>query len=168
MVENVKLLSAQVKAIGEHYVVARLLSLGFIVGIAPENTKNVDIIAMSEDGKRNIQIQVKTRTIGRSSDEGWHMQEKHETITNDNLYYVFVAVPSPWTDEIQPETYIIPSKRATSILKTSHRDWLNTPGSRGQKRGDTKMRRILPRYKDSPSIPEGWMKEYKDNWNILK
>ena len=78
------LLSAQVKAVGEHYVVARLLSLGFIVGLAPENTRNVDIIAMSEDGKRNIQIQVKTRTIGRSSDEGWHMQEKHEDIVSDN------------------------------------------------------------------------------------
>ena len=53
-----ELLQAQVRSIGEHYVVARLTALGLIVGLAPENTRAVDIIAMSEDGKRNLQIQV--------------------------------------------------------------------------------------------------------------
>lgn len=162
------LLSSQVRAIGEHYVIARLISYGFIAGLAPENTKNIDIIAISEDGKTNLQIKVKTRTIGRSSDKGWHMQEKHESIIKDNLFYVFVAIPLTWTDHNQPETFIIPSKKVASILRKSHEDWLKTPGVKGQKRQNTKMRRILPYYKDSPSISGNWMEEFKDNRKFLK
>jgi hypothetical protein len=163
-----KLLSAQVKAIGEHYVLARLISLNYIVGLSPENTKNVDLIAISENGKKHLQIQVKTRTIGRASDNGWHMQQKHEKIVNDDLFYVFVAIYSQWTDQNQPITYVIPSKKVASILIKSHIDWHSTPGAKGQQRKDTKLRRIMPCYKDSPSISQDWMEEYSDNWEILK
>lgn len=163
-----KFLSAHTRAIGEHYVMARLLSHGFIAGMAPENTKAIDLIATSEDGQRNLQIQVKTRTKGRSSDEGWHMQEKHEKIMQENLFYVFVALPEKWTDGDQPETFIIPSKKVAAILKKSHMDWRNTPGAKGQKRNDTKMRRVLPKYKDSPDISTTWMEEFRDNWALLK
>jgi hypothetical protein len=163
-----ELLQVQVRSIGEHYVVARLTTIGFIVGLAPENTKAVDIIAMSGDGKRNFQIQVKTRTAGRSADNGWMMSEKHESIATDNLYYVFVSLPEEWTDREQPSTYIIPSKKVAAILKQSHRDWKTTPGKKGQKRNDTKMRRIAPIYKDSPTIKTDWMEEYRDNWKILE
>lgn len=163
-----KLLQAQVRSIGEHYVVARLTALGFIVGLAPENTKSVDIIAMSDDGKRNFQFQVKTRTEGRSSDNGWMMSEKHESIANENLYYIFVTLPEHWTDRDQPITFIIPSKKVSAIVKQSHKDWTTTPGRKGQKRGLTNMRRIKPVYPDSPSIPSVWMDEYRDKWEILK
>ena len=161
-----ELLQAQVRSIGEHYVVARLTTLGFIVVLAPENTKAVDIIAMSPDGKKNFQIQVKTRTEGRSADKGWMMNEKHEAIATDNLYYIFVTLPEKWTDQEQPTTFIIPSKKVAAILKQSHKDWKSSLGRRGQKRNDTKMRRIKPVYSDSPSIPSDWMKDYRDNWGI--
>ncbi len=163
-----ELLQAQVRSIGEHYVVARLTALGFIVGLAPENTKAVDIIAMSDDGKRNLQIQVKTRTEGRAADNGWMMSMKHEFIATNNLYYVFVILPDRWTDLKQPKTFIIPSKKVSNILKQSHLDWRTTPGRKGQKRNDTTMRRICPIYKDSPSIPLNWMEEYCDQWEILR
>src|SRR3989338_2588847 len=162
-----RLLQAQVRSIGEHYVVARLTALGFIVGLAPENTKAVDIIAMSEDGKRNFQIQVKTRTEGRSADKGWMMKEKHESIISENLFYIFVTLPEQWTDREQPGTFICPSKKVSAILKQSHRDWKSSLGRRGQKRNDTQMRRIKPVYPDSPSIPSDWMEEYRDKWDIL-
>lgn len=163
-----ELLQAQVRSVGEHYVVARLTALGLIVGLAPENTRAVDIIAMSEDGKRNLQIQVKTRTEGRSADKGWMMNEKHELLVNENLYYIFVTLLEQWTDREQPTTFIIPSKKVVAILKQSHKDWKSTPGRNGQKRNDTKMRRICPKYNDSPTISDNWMEEYRDKWNILK
>ena len=163
-----ELLQAQVRSIGEHYAVARLTALGFIVGLAPENTKAVDIIAMADDGKRNLQVQVKTRTEGRSADKGWMMKEKHETLVNDNLYYIFVTLPEKWTDRDQPITFIIPSKKVAAILKRSHKDWTSSPGRNGQKRNDTKMRRIKPVYADSPSIPSNWMEEYRNKWDILR
>ncbi len=163
-----KLLQAQVRSIGEHYVIARLTTLGFIVGLAPENTNAVDIIAMSNDGKSNFQIQVKTRTEGRSADNGWMMNEKHEAIAIDNLYYIFVTLPEQWTDKKQPTTFIIPSKKVAAILKQSHKDWKSTLGRKGQKRNDTKMRRIRPFYPDSSSISSNWMEEYRDKWNIIR
>lgn len=163
-----KLLQAQVRSVGEHYAVARLSALGFIVGLAPENTRAVDIIAMSEDGKRNLQIQVKTRSEGRSADNGWMMNEKHEALVSDNLYYIFIALSKQWTDRDQPNTFIIPSKKVASVLKQSHKDWASSPGRKGQKRNDTKMRRIKPIYTDSPSISSNWMDEYRDNWEVLK
>lgn len=163
-----KLLPMQVRAMGEHYALSRLLSCGFVAGLAPENTKKVDIIAVSEYGEKHLQIQVKTRTVGRSADEGWHMQQKHESIVSDNLFYIFVAVPSVWSDRCPPKTYIISSKKVASILKKTHQDWLNALGVKGQRRKDTKMRRIKPCYKDSPAISDKWMEEYKDNWAILQ
>ena len=163
-----ELLQAQVKSIGEHYVVARLTALGFIVGLAPENTKAVDIIAMSDDGKKNFQIQVKTRTEGRAADNGWMMDEKHESIITDNLYYIFVTLLERWADSNQPITFIMPSKKVAMILKQSHKDWKSSPGRRGQMRNDTRMRRIKPVYPDSPSILSNWMEEYQDNWNVLR
>ncbi len=128
-----KLLQAQVRSIGEHYAVARLTALGFIVGLAPENTKAVDIISMSEDGKRNFQIQVKTRTEGRSADKGWMMSEKHECLVNEHLFYIFVTLPKHWTDQGQPDTFIIPCDKVVAILKQSHQDWTSTPGGKRSK-----------------------------------
>jgi len=157
---------AQVRAAGEHYVLARLTACGYIAGLTPENTKSVDIIGTTELSDKSIQIEVKTRTIGRASDNGWHMNIKHESIVRPNLYYVFVAMAAPWTDDTQPETFIISSKKVAEILRKSHSDWLNTPGKKGQKRRDTDMRRILPYYKDSSSIPKNWMSAYKDNWKF--
>jgi hypothetical protein len=161
------LLSAQVRAVGEHYVMARLTALGFIVGLAPENTRAVDIVAMSEDGKRNFQIQVKTMTKGRSSDQGWYMHPKHEEIRTSNLFYVFVALPQEWTDKDQPETFIIPSAKVAEVLKQSHKEWLATPGAKGQKHNDSNVRRLLPKYKHSQAIPSDWMEEYRNNWSVL-
>ena len=164
--DNNKLRQAQVRAAGEHYVLARITACGYIAGLAPENTRSVDIIGTMETSDKSLQIQVKTRTIGRSSDNGWHMNKKHESIIRPNLYYVFVALPIPWRDNSQPETYIIPSEKVAAVLKKSHNDWLETPGKKGQKRRDTDMRRVRPFYKDSPSIPKNWMEQYKDSWSF--
>ncbi len=161
-----KLDGMQVKAVGEHYVLSRLLSLGFIAGLSPENTKDVDIIAVSQDGKRNILIQVKTRSESRSKD--WSMSIKHESIVNDNLFYVFVSLPIEWNDHNQPQTYIIPSKKVATVLSESHKDWLSTPGKKGQKRNDGDMRRIKHYYEDSPSISKNWLDQYKDCWSIFR
>ncbi len=161
-----KLLTAQVKAIGEHYILSRLTALGFIVGLPPENTKHVDLLVMSDDGSASFQIQVKTRRAERSRD--WTMKNIHERIISDKLFYIFVTLPKQWTDKNQPETFIVPSKIVADVLKQSHKDWKATPGRNGRKRNDTDMRRIKFSYPDSPSIPTKWLEEYRDNWSILK
>ena len=163
-----KIDKAFVRAAGEHYVLARIASaLQLPAGLAPENTKDIDIIAIDANKQDPIRIQVKTRTEGKSADQGWMMHQKHENITNEDLFYVFVSLPEKWTDANQPKTYIMPAKEVAQVLKKTHHDWLTTPGKKGPRK-DTTMRRIKPHYADSPDIPDNWLEEFKDRWDLLK
>ena len=159
---------AFIRAAGEHYVLARIAKeLAIPAGLAPENTKDIDILAIHPSYECPIRIQVKTRTEGKSADDGWMMSKKHEDIVDKDLFYVFVTLPTKWTDQEQPQTYIMPAKKVAQILKKTHQDWLKTPGKKGQPHQDTTMRRIKPSYKESPDISSNWLEEYKDKWELL-
>lgn len=159
---------AFIRSAGEHYVLARIAKeLAIPAGLAPENTKDIDILAIHPSYECPIRIQVKTRTEGKSADNGWMMSKKHEEICDKDLFYVFVTLPEKWTDECQPKTYIMPAEKVAQILKKTHQDWLKTPGKKGQPHQDTTMRRIKPSYKESPDISSNWLEEYKDKWELL-
>lgn len=159
---------AFIRSAGEHYVLARIAKeLAIPAGLAPENTKDIDILAIKPGSDSPIRIQVKTRTEGKSTDKGWMMNKKHEDIKYKDLFYVFVSLPAKWTDSCQPKTYIMPSEDVAEILKKTHQDWLKTPGKNGQPHKDTNMRRIKPSYRESPDIPSNWLERYKDNWELL-
>lgn len=159
---------AFIRSAGEHYVLARIAKeLAIPAGLAPENTKDIDILAISPNCERPIRIQVKTRTEGKSADEGWFMNKKHENIIDKDLFYVFVSLPAKWTDQNQPKTYIMPATEVAKILKKSHQDWLKTPGKKGQPHKDNPIRRIKPTYKESKDIPSNWLETYKDKWEFL-
>lgn len=158
-----------IRSAGEHYVLARIAKeLAIPAGLAPENSKDIDILAIYPNCDSPIRIQVKTRTEGNSPDNGWMMSQKHEEICDKDLFYVFVTLPEKWTDECQPKTYIMPAEKVAQILKKTHQDWLKTPGQRGQLHQDTNMRRIKPIYNESPDIPSNWLEQYKDKWELLK
>ncbi|WP_428058698.1 hypothetical protein [Candidatus Avelusimicrobium faecicola] len=160
---------AFIRSAGEHYVLARIAKeLAIPAGLAPENSKDIDILAIYPNCDSPIRIQVKTRTEGNSPDNGWMMSQKHEEICDKDLFYVFVTLPEKWTDECQPKTYIMPAEKVAQILKKTHQDWLKTPGQRGQPHQDTNMRRIKPIYNESPDIPSNWLEQYKDKWELLK
>ena len=159
---------AFIRSAGEHYVLARIAKeLAIPAGLAPENTKDIDILAIHPSYESPIRIQVKTRTEGKAADEGWMMSKKHEDIMDKDLFYIFVTLPAKWTDQEQPQTYIMPAKKVAEILKKTHQDWLKTPGRKGQPHKDTPMRRIKPFYKESPDIPSNWLEKYKDRWGLL-
>lgn len=160
---------AFIRSAGEHYVLARIAKeLAIPAGLAPENSKDIDILAIYPNCDSPIRIQVKTRTEGNSPDNGWMMSQKHEEICDKDLFYVFVTLPEKWTDECQPKTYIMPAEKVAQILKKTHQDWLKTPGQRGKPHQDTNMRRIKPIYNESPDIPSNWLEQYKDKWELLK
>ena len=103
---------AFIRSAGEHYVLARIAKeLAIPAGLAPENTKDIDILAIYPNCDSPIRIQVKTRTEGKSADNGWMMSQKHEEICDKDLFYVFVTLPEKWTDECQPKTYIMPAEK---------------------------------------------------------
>ncbi len=58
----------------------------------------------------------------------------------DNLFYVFVNL----NDNLKsPEYFIVPSKTVAHYVKSSHQNWLGTPGKKGQQHKDTNMRQFM-------------------------
>jgi hypothetical protein len=144
-------------AAGEHLVLSRLLSRGYLAAQAPRGTRKADILVNFLDGGEPCLIQVKSRQYG--SDGGWHMSEKHEAIAEADLFYSFVDF-----EPENPRAYLIPSAVVAGVITLDHKIWLETPGKRGQPHNETKMRRLRP---SSSSHPAGWLDEYLERWDLI-
>lgn len=145
-------------AAGEHLVLSRLLSRGFLAAQAPRGTRKADILVNFLEGESHCLIQVKSRQSG--SDGGWHMQEKHESALDPDLFYCFVDFQPE-----HPEVFVIPSSVVGPALKVDHQTWLETPGKSGQRHNPTKLRRLRPLMF---GMSENWIERYKENWDLIE
>jgi hypothetical protein len=144
-------------AAGEHLVLSRLLSNGFLAAQAPRGTRKVDILVNFIDGGEPCLIQVKSRSKGGS--KGWHMNEKHEAIRDPDLFYCFVDF-----EPTSPEVFVIPASVVADVLELDHRIWLAAPGKNGQPHNATAFRRLRP---DSNGVEQDWMEQYHEAWDQL-
>lgn len=135
---------------GEYFAAAELSRRGYVASITLRNTKGIDIIATNEEGSKTINIQVKTSGL---KTRGWILNKKAEEMTDENMFYIFVRLTA--LDE-RPFFHIISSADVANYVKTSHRNWLRTPGRGGQKHKDTNMRKF--------EDPEN---KYLDKWGLL-
>lgn len=145
-------------AAGEHLVLSRLLQRGIVAAQAPEGVRKVDILVNFLEGGDPCFIQVKSRQYG--SDGGWHMQVKHESMTDGNLYYCFVDF-----EPEHPTVHVIPAQVVAEVIAQDHKIWLDTPGRAGQSHNDTPMRRVKPK---SLGHGDTWMSKYLEAWELLK
>ena len=170
-------------AAGEHFVMAELLRRGLIAAKAPEGVPNFDIVITDLEGERLAAIQVKTRRDFKSGDKGWHMKAKHELLTKDRMFYVFVDVGKDISSSVS--YFVLPSKEVAKVCKISHENWHETPSKKGTERGETDMRRLLPKYElpayakknnYQPSkkhqkflndYGDGWMEKYRNAWELI-
>jgi len=143
-------------AAGEHLVLSRLLQRGVVAAQAPEGLRKVDILVNPLDGGNPLFIQVKSRQFG--SDGGWHMNAKHESVSEDNLFYCFVDFEPEF-----PTVHVVPSSVVADGLSEDHKIWLATPGRNGKPHNDHGLRRLRPKMY---SMPEGWMNQYRENWDF--
>ena len=156
-------------AAGEYFVMSEMLRRGYIAALAPAGVPSADIVVTNIEGTRLCSLQVKTRR-DLGSDGGWHMKAKHEDIRGDRLFYCFVDFGK--TPDSRPAVFVMPSASVADVLTRSHRQWLATPGKKGQPHKDGVMRRLLPDYaktfgNDSNPYPKGWLEKYRDAWNLL-
>lgn len=119
---------------GEYFVAAELSRRGCIASITLRNTKVIDILASSEDATRQVGIQVKSNQSDRRA---WLLNQKAEDYFADNLFYVFANLKQKGE---RPDFYIVPSKVVAKYAKKEHREWLESPGKKGQPHHDTPMR----------------------------
>ena len=112
-----------VGAAGEHLVLSRLLSKGVLAAQAPRGARKADVLVNHLDGKPPCLIQVKTRS-GTNANSGWHMGEKHEVISDKDLFYCFVSIEGAETS-----VYVVSAAKVAKVVKDSHETWLKTPGA---------------------------------------
>jgi len=135
---------------GEYFVAAELSRMGYIASISLRNTRAIDILATNQDGTRSITIQCKT---SQRTARKWLLNEKSEEFVSKDHFYVFVALGQP---RDRPRFHVVPSKLVADGIKNGHRQWLETPGRKGQKHRDTTMRQFAD--------PED---KYLECWDLL-
>ncbi|HRO14803.1 MAG TPA: hypothetical protein PLL33_07135 [Paracoccus sp. (in: a-proteobacteria)] len=152
-------------AAGEHLVMSRLLSRGYIAALAPQGVLNFDIVVTSPDGAHLCAFQVKT-SWEKGNDRGWHMQEKHEATVADSIFYALVDLGK--NADALPAVYVVPSRQVADAVKTSYLAWRQQPGKKGQPHKNTKFRRLNLDYSKicGPDFPlkMGWLDAYRENW----
>ncbi len=119
---------------GEYFVAAELSRRGYIASITLRNTKGIDILVSNEDASKSVGIQVKT---SHSKHKKWLLNKKAEDYHDKNTYYVFVNLKEIGET---PEYHIVPSQKVAAYVKRTHREWLKTPGKKGQQHKDNTMR----------------------------
>jgi len=135
---------------GEYFVAAELSKQGLIASITLRNTKGVDILCSNSDATKTAGIQVKTNS---GSNRNWILNKKAEDYFADNLFYIFVNLNNNLK---HPDFFVVPSKSVANYCKTSHSNWLNTPGKKGQKRKDNPMRKF-----------DDFEEKYLNRWDLL-
>lgn len=125
---------------GEYYVAAELSRRGYLAAITLRNSDGVDILVSNLYGEKLISIQVKSTQNKRK----WILTKKIENEKSTKKYFVFVNIPSDLN--LPPEYYIVQSKILADHICNAHRNWLTTPGKKGQKRNDTNVRQFDPRF----------------------
>ena len=115
-------------AAGEYYVLSQLLRRGWIAASAPTGAPNIDILITDGQGRNPRAIQVKTRRdTGRGGK--WQMQQRHETMIDDDLFYAFVNLGEKPSDA--DACYILPSQEVADAIRLTHKVWLDTPEEAG-------------------------------------
>jgi len=144
-------------AAGEHLFLSRLLSRGVLAAQAPRGARKADILVNFLNGRLPCLVQVKSRQAGGGL--GWHMQEKHESQTESDLFFCFVDF-----EPAQPRDFVIPAAVAAEAIRLDHSTWLATPGKNGQAHNETKFRRLRD---NSLGQQEELLNEYLDEWDLI-
>ena len=118
---------------GEYLCAGELSRQGFVASITLRNSKGVDILVTKENASKKVAIQVKTN-YGTSA--RWVLGQKAEDYYAKDLFYVFVNL----NHGEAPDYYIVPSKTVADTIKGYYKEWLKTPGRKGQKHNENPMR----------------------------
>jgi len=126
---------------GEYFVLAELLRRGIVAALAPRNMPDYDILAV--DGTQSLKIRVKTKT-SRADSFVWNVKPDGRifgTATKND-----VAVLVDLGNLEAPIFYALKVRDLESKMKKWYDEWLAAPGRGGRKRGETRTRRLFPKW----------------------
>lgn len=141
---------------GEYFVCAELGKRGILALLTPKNNPLFDIVAVSQDAKRTVTIQVKT--MSERNKQGWKLgADICERKNNSLLYTILVNLTG---DEI--EYYIYEYDVLSERVETAYAQYLAIPKKDGNARKDIKFRW----YDLKNFIQDDHSR--KNNWDLLK
>jgi len=144
-----------VGATGEYYVCAELGKQGILGLLPPKNNPLFDIIAVSEDAKKTVAIQVKTMSLGNK--QGWRLGKNLCTRQNNpNLFVVLVNLK-----EKDVDYYIYEYDILSEIIEKLYAKYLKKTKKDGTPRKDVDFRWYDFRF----FTPEDHKR--KNEWSIL-
>jgi len=179
--------TSSIGSAGEHLVLSQLLKMNFVAGLAPENTKDYDLIVLNREGNVSFPIQVKTALQAKTTNvsQGWILRDKHENPIKD-LIFCFVRMS---LDSRDTDIYVIDSIKVAECVRYSHSIWMKLPNAKGGSHKDTSMRMLLhdfskisgykkikdlDKYLTKEEIafvenhPQGWLDKYREAWHLIK
>ena len=135
---------------GEYFVAAELERRGYTAAVPMSNTKDFDILAINRATYKQIAIQVKTTQYKQKK---WVLNKKSENLFAPHIKYILVTLN--WLSE--PEYHIVPSEYLAETVYKTHKEWLETPGKKGQPHNDNPTRI----FKDEND-------EFLNRWELLE
>jgi len=148
---------------GEFYMAHILAKYGFKVNVSLGRTEGFDLFIKSPNG-RLLTISVKTRYF--SKEKEWVLNEKAETLIDENLLYAFVRLNMP---DGEPEFWIVPSDVVAKVMVDSHSLYMDTPKRDGTPHKQSSMRLFaLGVHRLYPVDWKNQMEGFKGNIESLK
>lgn len=140
---------------GEYFVCAELGKRGILALLTPKNNPLFDVVAVSQDAKRTVTIQVKT--MSERNKQGWKLGvDICERKSNPQLYTILVNLTS---EEI--EYYIYEYDVLSERVEAAYTQYLAKPKRDGNPRKDIKFR-----WYDLKNFIEDDLSR-KNNWDLL-
>lgn len=140
---------------GEYFVCAELGKRDILALLTPKNNPLFDVVAVSQDAKRTVTIQVKT--MSERNKQGWKLGvDICERKNNPLLYTILVNLTS---NEI--EYYIYEYDVLSERVEAAYAQYLAIPKRDGNARKDIKFR-----WYDLKNFIEDDLSR-KNNWGLL-
>lgn len=165
----------QVSLAGEFAVLSQLALRGFDANMTLGNTKGVDILISNPKDGKMYRLEVKTNyqnsrnkpsksTVHGKTICGWVMDEKHEKIVDDDLFYCFVNIDKN-SDNFK--FYIVPSKIVANYVREEHQLWLKMKKEENKKVKDMSMRQFrIGISGEKYFINTPFAETYLNNWSF--
>lgn len=158
---------------GEFAVLSQLALRGYDANLTLGHTKHVDILVSDPRSGKMYKLEVKTnfrstRAVGGSSSlfgkfvSSWVMGEKHESISDPDLFYCFVNISE---DTQKFRFFIIPNAIVSKYVKEQHALWLKD----GERDTVTTMRQFrIGIQGEKYPIETPTAEQYENNWDFKK
>ena len=163
---------------GEFAVLSQLTLRGCNAGMTLGHTKGIDILVHHPSSGAMYQVEVKTNLEERNRPTDsklfgkfvtdWQMNEKHENMSEPDLFYCFVHING---SRIDPSKYgfrffIVPSAAVAKYLREEHACWLAADAS--HRRNPRRLFRIGLANERKVEIQAPLASDWENNWDFCR